>query len=459
MSEESPSTDPGSSRDLTSGSVARKLLSMAGPMLIGMVSIMSMSVVDTFFVGQLGTLPLAAMSFSFPVIFFVGGISTGLSTAAASVISRAVGRADREEARRVTTHTLMLALTLVVILLAIGFPFMRPLFRLLGATDEVMPLVIAYMTIWMFGMLFFVVPVVGTAALRARGDARTPMFIMIGGTVVNLALDPTLIFGLGPIPALGIEGAALATAIARGIASVATFWILWSNRQMRPLGRGVLEHIGDSWRKLVRIGAPAAGTNVIVPVTTAILTRLVSEYGEPAVAAYGAGARIESMAVLVFFSLSSGLSPIVGQSWGAELRDRVSKALTLSEKISVGWGLVAWGLFALGSGWLAAVFVEGEIAAEHLATFLLIVPAGHAPQGVFLVCNAALNAIDRPVHAASLSFTRTIVLTVPLAWLASYWFGLAGIFASIAAANLLVGIAGALLAHSMINNEPVGDES
>lgn len=454
MSDDAPNDD---TRDLTTGSVARGLFSMAGPMLVGLISVMSMSVIDTYFVGQLGTLPLAAMGFSFPIIFFVGGISTGLATAAASVISRAIGQGDREGARRLTTHALLLAGTLVVLLLAIGFPYMRSLFELLGASADTLPLAMAYMRIWLFGMLFFVGPVIGTAALRARGDAQTPMFIMVAGTIINLILDPILIFGAGPVPSLGIEGAALATAISRGLATIATLVILWRNDQMRPLGRGVTDQIGRSWSDLLRIGAPAAGTNVIVPVTTAILTRMVSAFGEPAVAAYGAGTRIESLAILVFFALASGLSPLVGQNWGADHRDRTRRALVLSERVAIVWGLFTWGLFALGADWIAGVFVDGPRAADHLATFLLIVPAGYAAQGVFLVGNSTLNAIDRPVHAAGLSLTRTLVLTAPLAWIASYWFGLRGIFGSIALANLLVGLAAAAVAHHLVNTAPTGD--
>ncbi|MFB6373004.1 MAG: MATE family efflux transporter [Bradymonadaceae bacterium] len=457
MPDDTPRDEASDSRDLTEGSVARSLFAMAGPMLIGLISVMSMNVVDTYFVGQLGTIPLAAMSFSFPIIFFVGGISTGLGAAGASVISRAVGRDDHASARRLTTHALMLAGALVVLLLLVGFPFMPSIFRLLGASDQVLPLAMDYMRIWLFGMLFFVVPVIGTSALRARGDAKTPMFIMLGGTIINLLLDPALIFGAGPIPALGIEGAALATAIARGIATLVTLSILWTNDQMRPVAAGVTERIGDSWRQLLRIGAPAAGTNVIAPVTTAILTRLVSTFGEPAVAAYGAGTRIESLAILVFYALSSGLSPLVGQNWGADHRDRTRRALVLSEKVAILWGLITWAIFALGADWLAGVFVEGPDAAEHLAHFLIVVPAGHAAQGVFLVGNATLNAIDRPVQAATLSLLRTLVLTAPLAWLASYWFGLPGVFGSIAVANLLVGIAAAATVHHLVASAPTGD--
>lgn len=447
----------GDDRDLTSGSVVRNLFNMAGPMLIGMLSVMSMSIVDTYFVGQLGTLPLAAMSYSFPVIFFVGGISTGLGTAAASTISRAVGAGDTAGARRLTTHVLLLALSTVVVFLVAGFPFLEGIFGLLGASGPVMPLIIDYMTIWMFGMLFFVGPVVGTSALRARGDARTPMFLMVGGSIINALLDPVLIFGFGPVPGLGIEGAALATAIARGLLTAATIMLLISRGQMRSWSDPVLESIGTSWRELLKIGAPASATNVIVPVTTAILTRMVSEFGEPAVAAYGAGSRIESLAILVYFALSSGLGPIVGQNWGAALVDRVRRVLRFSQGISFGWGIFSWVAFASASAWVASLFTEGPEAAAHLETFLWLVPLGHGLQGVFYVCNATLNAIDRPFVAGALSFIRTLVLTAPLAWVGSKWFGLAGIFGSIAVANGIVGIVAFLVTRYLLEATPAGE--
>lgn len=444
--------DEDSSGDLTAGPVWRGLLSMAGPMLIGMISVMSMSVIDTYFVGQLGTLPLAAMGFSFPVIFFVGGITMGLSTGASSVISRAVGRGDTEDVRRLATHVLLLGVTLVSVTATGGYIFMEPIFRLLGASGEAMPLIREYMTVWFFGMVFLVIPVLGNSAIRARGDAKTPMYVMIGITGINLVLDPILIFGLGPMPKLGIMGAALATAIARGVATLATLWILAARENMILVGRGALDRLFRSWGQLLRIGGPAAATNVITPVTTAILTRMVSSYGAAAVAAYGAGTRIESLALLVPMSLGAGLGPFVGQNWGAGEAERVDDAQKLSEKVALGWGALSWVVFTVGGAWIATSFVEGAEAAEHLQTFLWIVPLGHGLQGVFIAANSTLNAIDRPIHAAVLSVTRTLVLTAPAAWLASLWFGLEGIFASIAAANAVVGIAAALVVHRMIRS-------
>jgi putative MATE family efflux protein len=426
---------------------------MAGPMLVGLVSVMSISVVDTYFVGQLGTLPLAAMSYSFPVIFFVGGITMGLSAATSSVVSRAVGGDDELEANELTSHAFLLALLLVTTTIAVGFPFITGVFELLGTTPEAMPLVMDYMTVWLFGMFFFVGPVIGSSALRARGDAKTPMLIMVGVTVLNFILDPILIFGLGPMPKLGVVGAALASAIARAIATGITLWILIRRDHLITPFVPRFWRVRESWGHLSRIAAPAGATNVIVPVTTAILTRLVSEYGEPAVAAYGAGSRIQSFAMLVPMALGAGLSPIAGQNWGAKLVGRVKGVLNLSLAISVAWGVLGWIFFFFGSDFVAAFFVEGDKAAGYLSLFLWIVPFGQAFQGLFICCNSALNAIDYPYHAGALSITRTLLLTAPLAWLGAYWMELTGIFISIPVANVLVGLAAVWLTRSVIQSE------
>ena len=147
---------------------------------------------------------------------------------------------------------------------------------------------------------------------------------------------------------------------------------------------------------------------------------------------------------------------MVGQNWGAGQRERSIRAVRLSAAVALGWGLLTWLAFGLGSQGLAEIFVEGAETADRLALFLVIVPAGYAAQGIFLVGNAALNAIDRPVPAASLSLFRTLGLTAPLAWVGSHWFDLAGIFGSIVVANLVVGIATAVIARYILHRAPTG---
>lgn len=454
---QSDSNEPDSSSDLTTGSIPKALLSMAGPMLIGLVSMTSMSVVDTYFVGQLGTLPLAALSFSFPVMFAASGVANGLSSAVQSAVSRAFGEDNLQKSNRLATHALLLTLAIVFLVVAAGFTFLRPTFLLLGASAELMPLIEGYMTIWFFSLIFFVIPIVGGAALMARGNAVAPMCFMVGGAILNAVFDPILIFGLAGAPEMGIEGAALASALSRGMITVATILVLLSNEIVAIQPEEVLSRVVESLSQLLRLGVPATGRALLIPATLAVLTRLVSKFGEPAVAAYGAGTRIEALATLVFGALSIGLTPVVGQNWGAGLRDRTVHALTSSQLICFIWGVGICAVMFLGAPWIANSFVDSPQTAQHLSLFLTLVPVGYAGLGIFIVGNAALNAIDRPYIAAALAVSRTFVLIIPCAWLLSTRFGVSGIFGTLAAMNLLIGLVSFSVTRYLLQTLPVGD--
>lgn len=452
MSESSTeSTDPGPSSDLRTGSIPKALLSMAGPMLIGLVSMNSMAVVDTYFVGQLGATPLAAMSFSFPIMFFAIGLVSGIAAAVQSVVSRAVGDDDHGRARRTTTLALCIALAAIALLIFAVSANYTPIFSRLGAEMETLPYIEEYLSIWFVSLVLFVTPVIGGAALMASGNARAPMLFMVGAALLNAIFDPILIFGFGGIPAMGLEGAALASTIARGVVTVATFVILARQNVLAETWQSLADAFGPTVSDILRLGVPAVGRNILPPVTMGILTRLVSQFGEPAVAAYGAGTRLQSLILVVHGAVGMGLVPVVGQNWGAELFDRVREALTFSQTVAVGWGLVMWGVLAFGAESVARVFVEDPVATDHFALYLFIAPAGFAPQGLFQLGNSTLNAIDRPMTAATLSVLRAFGLLIPLAWAGSEWFGLAGLFWGIVLAKLLIGIVGAMIPRHLID--------
>ena len=213
-----PRTDD--SAKLTSGPIGSTLVRLSAPMLVGILAMMAFHVVDTYFVARLGTLALASITLTFPVVMVVGTFTLGLGVGAMAVISQGIGAGDRSQIRRYTTDALTLAGCCVVVLMIVGLATFEPLFRLLGATDAMLPLIRRYMLIWYSGMLFYVVPIIGNNIIRATGDTLTPSVVMIVSVAVNGVLDPLLIFGWGPIPALGISGAGIATVLARGITLV-----------------------------------------------------------------------------------------------------------------------------------------------------------------------------------------------------------------------------------------------
>ncbi len=426
-----------SKQTLTEGPVAEQLRRMAVPMFFGIAAIILFTVVDTYFVGQLGADELAAMGFCFPVAFFVQNLAMGMGTGATSVISQAIGQGDQEEVKRLTTHSLVLAFLLVVVVALVGLATLEPLFKGLGAKPELLPLIRDYMVPWFLGVGLLVIPMVGNSALRATGDTKTPAVIMMVAGLVNVALDPLLIFGLGPFPRLELRGAALATCCSWLAAFLGAYYFLHLRYRMltSPFCGGVL----DAWRKVLSVGVPAAATNVLVPLSGGVLTRMVAGFGKDAVGAYGVAGRIEALSLIGVFAVAASLSPFVGQNFGARQCGRIVDGLKLGYTFSLGWGLGVATLLAVVAQPLAGVFSQDPQVQASLVAYLRLVPWSYGFLGAALMVTNTFNAINRPLRASAVIVVRLFVLAIPLAWLGTQLAGLVGLFGGILTANLVTG--------------------
>ena len=206
--------------NLTEGDPGKTIMKLTGPMMIGMIGMVIFNLVDTLYIGRLGTEALAAMSFTLPVVMLQGSISMGLGVGVSAVISRAIGAGNQEKVKRLTTDSLFLSVLIVTSFVVLGYLTIDPLFRLLGAEGELLILVKQYMSIWYVGVPFVVIPMIGNSAIRAAGNTVIPSGIMLTAITVNIVLDPLLIFGIGPFPRMELAGAALATVIARSTTRV-----------------------------------------------------------------------------------------------------------------------------------------------------------------------------------------------------------------------------------------------
>jgi putative MATE family efflux protein len=221
QTEEAPILAP-----LVTGSVERHLFRQAVPMAYGIIAIFGYSLVDTYFIAQLGTYELAAITFTGPVIGLIHGLTFGLGIGVASVVSRGIGSGDHRQIRRVATDSLLLGAVIVAILIALGFATLTPLFTAMRADQDTLPLIREYMEIYYLGAMFLIVPMIGISAIRAAGDTKSVGRILIISGVVNIILDPLLIFGWGPFPRLEMRGAALATVLAEIATFGITFYLL-----------------------------------------------------------------------------------------------------------------------------------------------------------------------------------------------------------------------------------------
>jgi putative MATE family efflux protein len=414
-------------------------------MIVGHLGMVAFNLADTFYVGRLGTRELAAMSFTFPVVMAVSSLAIGLGIGTAAVVSRAIGEGDEHKVRRLTTDSLVLALILVAAFVGLGILSIDPVFRLLGAKPDLLPLVKEYMRIWYLGMIFVVVPMVGNNAIRATGDTKTPTAIMLVAVLINVILDPLLIFGPGPFPRLELAGAAAATVVSRATTFVVAIWVLGRRERMLTTRFESVRAVLHSWGKILFIGLPSAATRMIVPIGIGIVTRIVSAYGAEAVAAYGVASRIEFFALMVLMSLGAVFAPFTGQNWGAGRLDRVKLGMRLSQRFSLLFGLGAFIVLAAAAHPVAGFFTRNPDVIAAIKLYLRIVPLAYGLQGILVVAGAALNALNKPLPAAGLVLAQMIVVYVPLAYLGSSLFGLAGVFMALGLVYALGGIAGHFL--------------
>ncbi|EKO3381245.1 MATE family efflux transporter [Vibrio fluvialis] len=429
---------------LLSAPIPNVLRQMTIPMIFGMVAILMFNLVDTFFISLLGTDALAAISYTFPVTFGVNCITMGIGVGLSTSIGRLLGQGDTSNAARFSTHGLLLAVTLVAIACTAGFFTIEPLFLLLGAKAELIPLIEQYMQVWYLTIPLLVIPMAGNSAIRATGDTKTPAKMMMLAGAINGCLDPLLIFGYGPFPELGIQGAAIASAFSWLGALIGSLYVLVKrDRLLAPPHFASLRH---DWQQILKIGTPAALSTAMSPISGALLMMMLSSHGTAAVAAYGAALRIESILILVLMSLTSALTPFMAQNFGAQNPTRSFSGLFLSLRFSLIFQLLVFIMMVPLSIPLAALFSQEQAVRDLLWHYLLVVPLSYGFQGVVMMLVSALNALHLPLKAFQWSFMRLFLFTLPSAWLGSTLYGIEGLFIGIALGNVLGGLSGYLYA-------------
>ena len=424
---------------LTVGSVPQHIRRLAVPMVIGVFAMISVNLIDTYFVGLLGTSELAAMSFTFPIIGLIINVCMGLGIGVTATVSRLTGAEKFSEAQQVSGQALILALLLASSLALLGFIFQGPIFRLMGAKPELLSYLFDYMRWWFVGLPFLVMVIIANGVLRAKGDSKTPMRVMIFAAIINAILDPLLIFGLMGLPRLELEGAAIATLIARLSTFSFTIYLLFKRdiiqvKDLMPKG------LWSTAQTVGTIGVPAAMTNALTPFSAGLVTALIALHGSETVAGYGLAVRFESLFLLVPMVLGGALSPFVGQNWGARLNHRVIESLIWVRKISIYWGIAVALVLNLFVPYLAQSISDDPVVQNSLSTYLRVISVGYALQGVIYAANATFNATSRPFKATLVSTLNSLILALPFAYLGDRLYGYIGIVAGLLIARAITGL-------------------
>jgi putative MATE family efflux protein len=425
---------------LTEGPVGPTLFRLSVPMFWGLLAIIIVMAAEAFYIAQLGENQLTAISFTFPVLMVLENLALGIGIGASSVVARTIGRGAGAEAQQYVLGSLILAVV-VCGALAVGvWLCLEPLFRLLGAGPEVLPLIRDYMAVALPATVMTALPIVGNSCLRGVGETRFAGYNMAVISVLSMGLLPLFIFGGGPVPAMGLQGAAWSTLVTESLSALIAFYALAARENLLRWCHMGVRTLWQTWRAVLHVGMPASINSFIPALSGAFTTALLAAEDPLAVAGYGVATRLENFAVVVFWALSSVIGPMAGQNLGAGLPERVAATRLLAFRFCLVWGLCSAGILILAARPLAGVFSDSSGVTDVTVLYLWWLPVSYGLWGVVMMANGLFNGTGQPRPTLWLTVMRQGILYVPLALAGQALAGIAGIFAATALANILTGL-------------------
>lgn len=423
----------------SAGPLGKQLWQQTWPMAIGVLALLGFQLVDSAFIARLGTAPLAAQAFTFPLSFLIIGIQVGIGIAIAALISRALGGGEPQRARRLSTLVLMVGSMLIGVL-AVGLWLgQRPVFTLLGADQAALDYIRRYWPIqllagWLGALAYFAYSV-----FRAHGNTKLPGNMMLLTSMINLAMDPLLIFGFGPWDGLGLSGAAWASVIAFGTGLGFTGTWLWRQRWLTRRGLGA--ETRRSLRPFMGIAGPAMVSQLMPPLSAMLAIAVVAAIGETHVAAWGLASRLETLSLMAILALTMSLPPWLGRCYGAGDWAQIKRLMRLVLKVAVLWQLALGLIMALAAHWIALALAGQPAVQEELALLIRFLLPSYAALGVCMLVVSAGNALGFPLWSMVLSGVRLFICYLPCLWLGMQLGGWTGLALGAAIGNVLAGLA------------------
>ena len=429
--------------NLTEGSILKSLIILSVPIIFVSILQSAYQLIDTFWVGRLGTDAIAAVSISFPIIFLIVSLGGGLSISGTILVAQYKGKKDKKAVDHIAGQTLLMVFIVSVILSVFGY-FLSPfLVSLMGVESNVFSNAVSYMRISFIGMIFMFTYMVFQSLMRGVGDVKTPMYIVFGTVILNLILDPLFIFGYWFIPALGVAGAAVATIGTQGISAVIGVILLLRGKHQIHLRLNNLKPDLPLIKKMFRLGAPASIEQSTRSLGMIIMTFLVASFGTLTLAAYGIGGRILSFIILPALGLSMATSTLVGQNIGAGKIKRAEKIAKLSSLTSFIILTLVGILFFFFAEQISAIFIPGELETiQATALFIKIMALTFGFIGVQMSLNGAFRGSGNTIIPLVLSIIALWILRFPLAYILSKHTSLAelGIWIAFPVANVIAAI-------------------
>jgi putative MATE family efflux protein len=430
---------------LTEGPLFRGLLTISLPMVAGNILQSILEVVDLYFVGRLGADAIAGVAMSATIIFVLATFIVGLVTSATAFISRHYGAREHDAVGDIVKHTLYIGLGFSLILSFLGFFFSKNLLLLLGANEGVATIGSAYLSVLLLGIFTMVELWVVITSFQSCGNSITPMILMVGVNIVNIVLNPVLIFGLAGMPAFGVAGSALATILSRGAGLVIGILLLFRYSTHIRMPETWMCDLRLMWR-ILSVAIPNSIQSGLRSMTYLVMMAFVAVYGTAAISGYGIADRLELIALMPGFAIATAAAVIVGQNLGAKKPERAEKGVKLALMFYGAIMLVVSATYYLFAEKILWFFDPSGTSELTGASYFHAVAPFYLLMSVSIILSFALNGAGdtkKPMYATLISM---VFLQIPLAWLLPHMFnlGLSGIWiaviAGIVVQSVLLGI-------------------
>ena len=429
------------------GSIMRHVIVLSSTASIGLVSLFAVDLIDFYFLSLLHVQAItASLAFAAAIMFFNMSFSIGLSIAMSATVARALGAKQDMQARHLALNNLVVSVSFTAIIALPTWIFRIELLQAIGAAGASLDYAERYLRIILPSLPLLSIAMSGGGLVRVMGAPKLSMFAMLSGSVVNLILDPILIFYFD----MGIEGAAWASVAARVAISLSVLYIIYFMHDFS---------VGFAYSKfkaqlpiIFAIALPAMATQLATPVANAFMTWEMSHYSESYMAGWSFAGRATPVVFGVIFALSGAIGAIYGQNFGARKFDRVKRTLTDSALFVLIYCLVAWMVFYLAIDYVLASFhIVGD--AEAFMQFVAIwIGPTFVFYGMLFVANAAFNNLGYPLISTAFNFGKATLGTIPFVMYGSYIMGAEGIFIGNGLGNVIFGV-GALLTCLYIINK------
>ena len=422
--------------DYTKGSLNRNIWLLAVPMALEMSMISIFQIIDIFWVGKIGPAAVAAVTISGTLRWAINSLAMGLGIGGMAVVARRIGEKDRPAANHATLQTIIISILVSLALSLVGFVLAKPMLLLLGAGPEVVPLGLAFLHITFAGLLAIILVPTINSVLRGAGNATTAMWVLAFANGLNILLEPLLIFGLGPFPALGVSGSALSTVLAYGAGLALQFYILLKGKAGVRIELDKLRiDLGLMWR-IITIALPSTIQMTLRALSRVTLLGIIALYGTFAVAGYGIANRILMVVLVPGFGLGNASATLVGQNLGAHQPKRAEKSAWLIGGYNMAFMSAAAIFFLPLAHRIISIFNANPGVVEYGGSCLKIVALSYIFSALGIVMGRSLDGAGNTVPAMFINLFSLWVLQIPLAYLFSRLWGTTGIWVALGLANM-----------------------